>query len=97
MEINLSDENFKNFYVQAEVEIAGKEPGKKITVKGKPIVYGVTIPKSFSNQELAIAWVEFLMGSEGANIMEANGQPAIIPAITNDASKLPDALKKYAN
>jgi hypothetical protein len=45
--------------------------------------------------ELAIAWVDFLLGPEGVNIMEANGQPAIIPARTNDVSKLPEALKKY--
>jgi molybdate/tungstate transport system substrate-binding protein len=94
-EINLSDENFKDFYAQAEVEIAGKEPGEKIVVKGKPIVYGVTIPKNFPNQELALAWVDFLMGPDGVNIMEVNGQPAVVPAITNDASKLPEPLRKY--
>jgi molybdate/tungstate transport system substrate-binding protein len=94
-EINLSDENFKDFYGQAEVEIAGKEPGETIIVKGKPIVYGVTIPSNFERMELALAWVDFLMGSEGVSIMEANGQPAVVPAITNDASKLPETLKKY--
>ncbi len=35
------------------------------------------------------------MGPEGVKIMEANGQPSVIPAITNDASKLPESLKKY--
>lgn len=95
-EINLADTNFTDFYAQANVDIAGKEPGEKITIIGKPIVYGVTIPKDFPRQELAIAWVDFLLGPAGVAIMEANGQPAIVPAITNDASKLPEALKKYA-
>jgi molybdate/tungstate transport system substrate-binding protein len=94
-EINLSDENLKDFYGQAEVEIAGKEPGEKIIVKGKPIVYGVTIPSNFERMELALAWVDFLMGPDGVNIMEANGQPAVVPAITNDASKLPESLRNY--
>jgi len=94
-EINLADANFKDFYAQAQVEIAGKEPGTKITVQGKPIVYGVTIPKDFPRQELAIAWVEFLLGAEGTSIMEANGQPPVIPAVTNDADKLPEALKRF--
>jgi len=44
---------------------------------------------------LAIAWIDFLLSSEGMEIMEAIGQPAVVPAITNDASKLPEAFKKY--
>jgi len=94
-EINLSSEEHKDFYTTAEVEISGKQPGEKITKKGKPIVYGVTIPSNFVNKELAIAWVDFLLSPEGMAIMEANGQPPVIPAMTNDESKLPEELKKY--
>lgn len=94
-EINLSSEQFKDFYSKAEVEIAGKQPGEFLSMKGAPVVYGVTIPKTFSNQELAIAWVDFLLSKEGQAIMEANGQPPIKPAGTNDISKLPAVLKKH--
>jgi len=94
-EINLSDVDFEDFYAQAEVEIAGTEPGATITMVGKPIVYGVTIPNNFPRQELAIAWVDFLLSDQGMAIMEANFQTPIIPAKTNDASKLPESLRKY--
>lgn len=94
-EINLSDVDFEDFYAQAAVEIAGTEPGEKIVMIGKPIVYGVTIPKNFPRQELAIAWVDFLLSDKGMDIMAANYQTPIIPAKTNDASKLPESLKKY--
>lgn len=94
-EINLSDVDFEDFYAQAAVEIAGTEPGEKIVMIGKPIVYGVTIPKNFPRQELAIAWVDFLLSNKGMDIMAANYQTPIIPAKTNDASKLPESLKKY--
>jgi len=94
-EINLSNEQFKDFYAKAEVEISGKEPGTTITKKGKPIVYGVTIPNNFPNQKLAISWVEFLLSDQGMAIMGANGQPPVIPAVTNDAGKLPEALKRF--
>jgi len=77
------------------VEISGKEPGTTITKKGKPIVYGVTIPNNFPNQKLAISWVEFLLSDQGMAIMGANGQPPVIPAVTNDAGKLPEALKRF--
>jgi molybdate/tungstate transport system substrate-binding protein len=94
-EINLSDVAFEDFYAQAEVEIAGAQPGETITMTGGAIVYAVTIPTNFPRQELAIAWVDFLLSDVGMGIMEANFQTPIIPAITNDASLLPEALKKY--
>jgi len=94
-EINLSSEEFNDFYATAQVKISGKKPGETIIQKGKPIVYGVTIPNNFSRQEMAMAWVSFLLSPEGMAIMEANGQPPIIPAVTNDESKLPDELRKY--
>jgi molybdate/tungstate transport system substrate-binding protein len=94
-EINLSDVDFQDFYAQAKVEIAGAEPGQKITMTGSPIVYAVTIPTNFPRQELAIAWVDFLLSDKGMSIMEENFQTPIIPAKTNDVSKLPESLKKY--
>ena len=94
-EINLSSEEFNDFYATAQVKISGKKPGETIIQKGKPIVYGVTIPNNFPRQEITIAWISFLLSPEGMAIMEANGQPPIIPAVTNDESKLPDELRKY--
>jgi molybdate/tungstate transport system substrate-binding protein len=94
-EINLSSQKFKDFYATAKVEISGKEPGQTITLTGEPILYAVTIPRDFPNQELAIAWVDFLLSDKGMAIMEANGQQPIKPAVTNDESKLPEQLKKY--
>jgi molybdate/tungstate transport system substrate-binding protein len=96
-EINLSDFDFEDFYNQAEVEIAGVEPGEKIIVQGSGILYAVTIPKNFPRQELAIAWVDFLLSDQGMDIMEANFQTPIIPAKTNDATKLPEQLRKYVD
>jgi len=93
-QIDLSSEEFKDYYARAEVRVTGNKPGEFLTKKGKPIVYGVTIPKNFPRQEIAIAWIDFLLSPEGRAIMEANGQPPITP-VTNDKSKLPDRLKKY--
>ena len=94
-EINLSSEELREYYATAQVEIPGKEPGETITQIGTPIVYGVTIPNNFPNPELAVAWIDFLLSSDGMAIMEANGQPPVIPAVTNDKSKLPDELRQY--
>ena len=94
-EINLSSEEFNDFYATAQVEISGNKPGETIVKKGKSIVYGVTIPNNFPRRQIAIAWVNFLLSPEGMAIMDANGQPPITPAVTNDKGKLPDELRKY--
>jgi len=94
-EINLSDADLADFYAHAKVDTAGSEPGEIVVQIGKPIVYGVTIPKNFPRQELAIAWVDFLLSEQSMDIMAANYQTPIIPAKTNDKSKLPSELRKY--
>jgi molybdate/tungstate transport system substrate-binding protein len=94
-EINLSDADFADFYAQAKVDTAGSEPGEITVQIGKPIVYGVTIPKDFPRQELAIAWVDFLLSDQGMDVIAANYQTPIIPAKTNDVTKLPESLKKH--
>ncbi len=91
-EINLSMVEHADFYSQASVEIAGKEPGETMTMVGTPIVYGVTIPKNAPSPDLAIEFVKFLLGPEGQAIMEEQGQPPIVPPVAADVESLPDAL-----
>ncbi len=92
-EINLSRVEFADFYGQAQVALSGKEPGETITMKGKPIVYGVTVPKNAPHAELAVEFVKFLIGPEGQKIMEEAGQPPVVPATTEYKDALPEALK----
>ncbi len=93
-EINLSMAEHADFYKQAAVDIAGKEPGISMTMVGKPIVYGVTIPKNAPSPDLAVEFVKFLIGPEGQAIMEAQGQPPIVPAVASTGEeKLPTPLR----
>lgn len=92
-EINLSMVEHADFYSQAEVELSGGEPGETVTKTGKPIVYGVTMPSDAPSPELAVAFVEFLLGPEGQAIMEAQGQPPIVPPVSADVDSLPATLK----
>ena len=94
-QINLSDIQYKDFYATARVEVQGSQPGTTQTQVGQPIFYAVTIPKNAPRADLGIAFLEFLLGSEGQSIMEENGQTAIVPAVTNDLSKLPEELRDY--
>lgn len=61
---------------------AGKEPGEVIKQVGKPIVYGVAIPKSTPNEELSIAFINYLIDKEkGLSIMSKNGQLLVAPLV----------------
>lgn len=93
-EINLSDFGLADRYAQAEVEVSGKEPGTTTILAGAPIAYGVTIPKNAPNPDLAIAFLEFLLGPQGQAIMENCGQPPIVPALASDPDKLPQGLRE---
>jgi len=92
--INLSMVEHADFYSQAAVEIAGSEPGTTMTMTGAPVVYGVTIPKNAPSPELALEFVKFLLGPDGQAIMEAQGQPSIVPATTTDIDAVPAELKE---
>ena len=95
-EINLKNMGFAAQYAAATTEINGKEPGKKETVKGEPMVYGVTILRDAPNKPAAIAFLQFLLTKEkGMKIMEKNGQPSVLPMATPGYDKVPKELKGF--
>jgi len=94
-EIDLSDFALVDYYAQAEVEVTGKEPGTSTTLIGAPIAYGVTIPRNAPHPELALSFLQFLLGPEGQAIMADCGQPPIVPAIASDLDRLPVELKQF--
>src|SRR6056297_532510 len=94
-QINLKTNEYSDFYAKAKFDISGKKPGEKITKTGKPMVYGVTIPNNAPNKEAAVEFVRFLVGPEGQNIMEENGQPSITPGVVNNINVVPDKIKEF--
>ena len=77
----------------AELYATGAEPGTFVTKQGSPMVYGVTIPNDAENRELAEAYLALLLSPAGQAIMERNGQPAIVPAVSGQYDAVPDQLK----
>ena len=67
--------------------------GKEVT--GKPIVYGITIPKNAEHKEYAERFLEILLSKEGQEVFRKLGQPPIVPAEANDKGKVPESLRKY--
>jgi molybdate/tungstate transport system substrate-binding protein len=97
-EINLKNMGMTAQYATATTEINGKEPGKKETVKGEPMVYSVTMLRDAPNKPAAIAFLKFLLSKDkGMKIMEKDGQPSVIPMATQNYNKVPQELKPFAN
>jgi molybdate/tungstate transport system substrate-binding protein len=95
--INLKKPELADFYKTASVDISGKKPGTKVTKRGAPMVYGVTIPRNAPNREAALAFMEFLLSKDkGMAIMEKNGQPSAVPSPTGTYTKIPEKLKGFA-
>ncbi len=52
-----------------------------VTEKGTPIIYGVTVPTSSRNPDMATAFMNLLISSDGQAILSADGQTPIAPAM----------------
>ena len=74
-QINLGSVEYKDIYKKVRVQ---KATGEIST--GKPIVYGITVPKNAPHRDLGIEFVRFVIGEKGQRVLEDLGQPTIMPA-----------------
>lgn len=94
-EINLKNPSFAKQYAVVQVEIKGKEAGKKTIMKAEPMVYAFTILKNAPNKDAALKFADFILSDKGKSIMEQNGQPSIIFTDSSLYNKIPSSLIKY--
>lgn len=85
--ISLSDPALVKTYATVTVE------GATGLVKGKPIIYGLTIPTNAPNPTLARQFIAFVLGPKGQAIMSANGFKVLSPALASSTSALPTSLR----
>ncbi len=86
--INLGNPDMEENYGRIKVE---RDAGEMLL--GRAIVYGITIPSTAHNKEMAIRFVEFLLSERGRDIMEEQGHPPLVPARVDKTDDLPDMLK----
>ncbi|HEY0752937.1 MAG TPA: extracellular solute-binding protein [Ktedonobacteraceae bacterium] len=70
-------------------------PKTKTTSKGAPIVYTITIPSTTQNQPGAVAFIDFLLSSQGQTILQNAGLSTTTFKLTGDSSALPSSLQHY--
>ncbi|CAD6493867.1 MAG: Bacterial extracellular solute-binding protein [Candidatus Argoarchaeum ethanivorans] len=84
--IDLSNVKYADFYKKVQLEtVDGK------TKTGKPIVYGISVPKNAPHPELGLEFVKFVIGTKGQEVFKKVGQPPIVPAV--GSGNLPGTLQ----
>ncbi|MFC1770310.1 tungstate ABC transporter substrate-binding protein WtpA [Candidatus Margulisiibacteriota bacterium] len=91
-QINLKTKRYAKFYKGAKLKITGKKPGAWVTKIGKPMVYGLTIPKNAPNRKMAVEYVNFVLSKQGQDVLRGNGQPPIIPPTSQEKLKIPSEI-----
>ncbi len=66
-----------DLYARATVKVAGKTPKDTLTIKGKPIVYALSIPTGAPHPAAARTFVSFLLSREGRRLLRANKLDAL--------------------
>lgn len=94
--INLKNPEYSDVYQSASVEIYGSTPDERITLRGEPMIYGITALDKAPHPGNALLFLSFFLSEKGMNIMEKNGQASIIPSENPYFEELPDELKKFS-
>jgi len=95
-ELNLGRASDAAGYGQATVPLNGAQPGTTTTVAGKPILYGVTMINGAPHPQLALAFLEFVLGPQGREILSDCGQPPVVPAVVEiGRDAVPPALEPF--
>jgi len=88
-EINLGYPKFAEFYAQATYKLASGEQ-----VKGAPIIFTITIPKTASHPAAAEAFVRFMLSSP--KLLEGFGFGTIEHQVAGDRAQMPADLRRLA-
>lgn len=86
-DINLSDPAKLDLYARGAVRT------DRGVLHAKPILYGVTVPTSAHNPQLAVEFVRFLIGPEGHKILADSGFTPLHHPLAHGGSSLPATLK----
>jgi molybdate/tungstate transport system substrate-binding protein len=83
-EIDLSAREYGNSYGKVKVNLGfPRFSSVGIERQGKPIFYGITVPKNAPNPELGVEFVNFVLSEEGQNVLRSANQPPIPPEADN--------------
>jgi len=92
-EVNLSRPELAASYREASITVRMKQAQDRLTVRGEPITYGLTIVQDAPNPSAARAFVAFLLGEQGRRLFERMGFRAPAPAPCRSPELAPAELR----
>jgi molybdate/tungstate transport system substrate-binding protein len=87
-EINLAHPTFSDFYRRASYTLTDGH-----RVFGGPIYFSATIPGTAKNLNGAVAFVKFLLSSNGERILKTQGLNYLKPVLEGDIEKVPSSIR----
>jgi molybdate/tungstate transport system substrate-binding protein len=95
-EINLGDAEYQDRYGKVQVKLDFQRfASVKPVFWGEQIGYGITIPGNAPHPELAEAFISFLLGPQGEQIMDANSHPLSQPPVCDQPENVPPSLRVF--
>jgi molybdate/tungstate transport system substrate-binding protein len=83
-------------YSAASTRVLGKRAGDTITVRGRPILFGLTIPHASANAAVAERFVAYLLSAEGRRILRRTRFDALETPILR-GREIPPSLRNPAS
>ena len=92
-QIDLSSTEYEDDYKKVIVQLGFQRFSAVDTERvGSPIFYGMTIPQNAPQPELAVAFVQFVIGKKGQSVLGDLEQPTIQP-VADKVDAIPDELR----
>ena len=80
-EVDLSDPTDSTIYASVSLRVAGATDRDTITVRGTPIIYGLTIPRSAPHHAAAVRFVNYLLSPEGRDALRRGHMEPLMPPV----------------
>jgi len=96
-EMNLGDPAHADTYRTVSVTVSGKKPGTVVEKRGRPIAYGITVPRDAPHPEEAVKFVSFFLSPDkGLAVLKQCGFTPLVPVPTATFDRIPPTLKGFA-
>jgi molybdate/tungstate transport system substrate-binding protein len=93
-EVNLSDLSLvPDIYNRVTINMFSDKPDRRISVKLGAKANGLTIPLNAQNKQAAADYLEIFLGIVGQNALRSVHITPVVPAETNDLTKVPEQLR----
>ncbi|MFI5229033.1 MAG: extracellular solute-binding protein [Gemmatimonadales bacterium] len=90
-DVDLGDAADSADYARVSTRVAGAHPGDTVTMRGAPILFGLSIPVQAEHRALAERFVDYVLSAEGQRVMRGQRLDAIERPYTVGAN-VPEAV-----